>query len=130
MKPLWENRLSGKTLGAVENLPVRAGGPVEKEIALLGVQRYFNTGVLLFDLEQWREKGYEEKLLNVDEKILETATLHDQSLPNAVLGGDVAYLDQARKYLTFLPLYDFKRRYPGKMKMAEPGIIHFVGRKP
>jgi len=86
MKPLWENRLSGKTLGAVENLPVRAGGPVEKEIALLGVQRYFNTGVLLFDLEQWREKGYEEKLLNVDEKILETATLHDQSLPNAVLG--------------------------------------------
>lgn len=74
LDPLWEMDLEGAIVGAVSDAfwgPVlKRGGPECKNMPR--VRDYFNAGVLLIDLNRWREN-------RVSEKALEYLAQHPQS---------------------------------------------------
>ncbi len=82
---LWQFDLQGKLLGAVD-IP---GSTRWQELGMPGEYGYFNSGLLLFDLEQWRRtdalarvlaklKEYGEALNDVDQDGLNLALYRDR----------------------------------------------------
>jgi lipopolysaccharide biosynthesis glycosyltransferase len=69
LEPLWETDLDGAIMGAVVDLidPALKRGEPRCE-GLPRVRDYFNAGVLLIDLDQWREKRVSEKALEYLER--------------------------------------------------------------
>jgi len=110
LQELWHNeKLEHYFLGAVED-PVNFAG-----ITLPKGYRYFNSGVLLMNLEMWRKKNISSKVLEFINQNPEKIKWWDQDALNAVL------------YDKWLPL-DYKWNYQvyrmGHMNI-EPVIIHF-----
>lgn len=65
LSPLWDVDLSGKPVGAVlDSIDSRlqAGAPGFERVPRVGA--YFNAGVLLIDLERWREERISERALD------------------------------------------------------------------
>ena len=64
LQPLWRTRLQGAVLGAVVDA-IDAG--LQQSAAEVRdvprVQRYFNAGVLLIDLQRWRDEGISAQAL-------------------------------------------------------------------
>jgi lipopolysaccharide biosynthesis glycosyltransferase len=96
LAPLWTTELAGAHIGAVTNIPYRPEGVEELRRYPDGLdlepRSYFNSGVVLIDLDSWRRDG-------VTSALLETATASrdlawpDQSVLNLVLGGSRAHLE-------------------------------------
>jgi lipopolysaccharide biosynthesis glycosyltransferase len=65
LTPLWETDLNGSVIGAVLDsgidLLLKPGEPLSQQMPR--VQEYFNAGVLLIDLERWRQNHISEKAL-------------------------------------------------------------------
>ncbi|ARS51729.1 glycosyltransferase family 8 protein [Kushneria konosiri] len=78
LKCLWEHDLSGHVLGAVENLGIASPS------LNLERQQYFNAGVLLIDMYQWREKGTDDKLITVMKKAGDKYRYLDQDALNTI----------------------------------------------
>lgn len=80
---------------------------------------YFNAGVLLFNLRQWKAQGIQDKWQEITVKYPELLISHDQTLLNAVCGGQFAYL----------PSFYNNHWFPGNDTPAnmKESIIHFVG---
>lgn len=75
MKELWEADLEGMPVGAVLNKSLSNPHKQKKS-------RYFNAGLLVYDLKMWREENLSEKLLeNFKENLWFD---HDQGTLNAV----------------------------------------------
>jgi lipopolysaccharide biosynthesis glycosyltransferase len=70
LEPLWQTDLEGHPLGAVQDYDDGRNGDFDLQAGqsenslykgLPRVQRCFNSGVLLIDLDGWRERGIREK---------------------------------------------------------------------
>lgn len=79
----------------------------------------FNAGILLFDLQQWRQKNLKEECLKVARLYPSELLSCDQALLNAVFAGRFAKLP-ASFNCTWLP-------YLLRPKTADKMILHFVG---
>ena len=82
-------------------------------------QKYFNSGVVLFDLKRWRETNVDEYWKTLANKYPNELTSHDQTLLNATCGGNFAHLP-----------FNFNNPwYPGSKAPddSSKSIIHFVG---
>ncbi|MDO5380461.1 MAG: glycosyltransferase family 8 protein, partial [Acidaminococcaceae bacterium] len=87
--PLWQTDLQGKVLGAV-----RDWGEA-KSCDRIGLKngRYFNSGVLLLDLKQWRQQKLTQQLFQWLEAVGDTKILWgDQDALNGVLDGEFTEL--------------------------------------
>ena len=87
--PLWQTDLQGKVLGAV-----RDWGEA-KSCDRIGLKngRYFNSGVLLLDLKQWRQQKLTQQLFQWLEAVGGTKILWgDQDALNGVLDGEFTEL--------------------------------------
>lgn len=98
---------------------------------------YFNSGVMLMNLEEWRDKGYSKIIIEFIEKNPSICIYPDQDALNVVLDGKMKYLDLnynlQEMWLTMLDYARFSHcRYSGLIKAKEdPSIVHFcVGDKP
>lgn len=98
---------------------------------------YFNSGVMLMNLKEWRSQNYAEKIVDYLAKHPEKCVYPDQDALNVVLSGTVKYLDFSynlqEMWLTMLDYARFShKRYPELDKAKiNPHIIHFcVGDKP
>ena len=92
---------------------------------------YFNSGVMVFDLEKMREKKYEEQMIEVAK--INNKYMHDQNVLNSVLQNDYYRLDFRWNYQ-----WHVRYKYPDyKKQMGElaveydnarnnPGIIHYL----
>ncbi|MDR2463070.1 MAG: glycosyltransferase family 8 protein [Verrucomicrobiales bacterium] len=85
---LWDTPLPETGLAAVADCFIER----EKFKRLPGVRRYFNSGVLLMNLQRWREQGYTERCLALaaDRDLL--ADFPDQNILNMVFSDDVHFL--------------------------------------
>lgn len=84
LSDLWNTNLYGKCIGAVQDtIPSRT----KASVGLSSKQLYFNAGVLLIDLKQWREDNIGKKCLNFIESYNGCVTHHDQGVLNGVLNG-------------------------------------------
>lgn len=131
LAPLWNCDLGGNWVGAVtapfpetlQHWPAHLGLP--------GIQSYFGSGVLLFDLERMRQAGAQEKILAYGRAQGNALHWPDQDALNAVLHAHRLHLH---------PRWNFSngivRRWGSEdvfleSELAEagrhPAIIHFEG---
>lgn len=126
IEPLWRTDLQGKTVGAVpipnSVRPSQHGMPPGS--------LFFNSGVLLMDLDAWREKGYCRRCIAFIQQHPERAIDADQDILNLVLFGDWLPLDYKWNVINpfFRPSYDMGMSDAERRKVcAEAVIIHFNG---
>ena len=126
LRPLWDTALDDAYVAAVENVwePWNADHP-----ARLGLERYFNSGVLLLDLERMRADGCTAALL-------ETATSGrvlwpDQDALNLVLGQGRVELHPRWNVMNSVIAFPHAADVFGAERVEEarraPGIRHFEG---
>lgn len=102
---------------------------------------YYNNGVLLLDLDRYREQRITEKIVAWYAKYRDKSIRTDQDSQNAVFGSELTRLpvkwnfNDALLYRSFLrhPFARTIRTHPRREVLeaiAEPGIVHYVNRKP
>jgi lipopolysaccharide biosynthesis glycosyltransferase len=113
---LWETELDGLVLGAVDNSKWEDSGTHQRRLGLRE-PRYFNSGVLLVDLDRWREIDLERRALSLASRIGDRLVLHDQDALNAALDGDWLPLDQHWNVWTIDP----------ELGDDSEAVFHFMG---
>ena len=80
---------------------------------------YFNSGVMVVDLNRWRKDRTEEKLIEVSESFTAWTGSQDQDILNVVFKNNWTPLNINFNYLTNI--------YPG-LRISNPIIVHFAGK--
>jgi len=98
---------------------------------------YFNSGIMLMNLTEWRKNDYTNKVIDFIDHNPNKCVYPDQDALNVVLSGTVKYINLSynlqEMWLTMLDYARFSNlRYPELEKAKDnPHIIHFcVGEKP
>ena len=121
---LWDYSTFQRSLLAVQDdgcptVGSQWGLPNYAELSLEPDTMYFNSGVLVFDLERWRERQITARII----KYVETCAHHmrfvEQEAMNAVLIDDWGALD--RRWNQLVSPWEGHNR-----KRYERGILHFV----
>lgn len=132
--PLWRMSLDGKSTGAVREAQAPwAAGPMGTDWRDLGMSpdtAYFNSGVLLIDLDAWRREGIGPAALDVLRRT--RPRWGDQCALNAVLGG--RWLELPRRWN--LQTADAAGRgiawalWRGDVEaaLADPAVVHYSER--
>ena len=131
---LWEIDLSGYALAAVTDMSSgnieyynRLGYPME-----LG---YFNSGVLLINLDWWRKNNAISLFVEYITKYSERIKFQDQDILNAVFSNHILFLPVTYNFqhgfLKRIPNYDY-RKYEKEVEEArkDPVIVHYTLGKP
>ncbi len=129
--------VQGELLAAVPELYM----PPKQKAQAIGFKKretYYNAGVLLINLKQWREEQLKESFLEYYAKHHERLLYNDQDIINAVCKGRIATLPQSFNmsgnqpyfpiwYLRIIqPAYVSKK--PEAIDMIQhPKIIHYLG---
>ncbi|MDT7950512.1 MAG: glycosyltransferase family 8 protein [Acetobacteraceae bacterium] len=126
IEPLWRTDLEGNTVGAVpipnSVRPAQHGMPPGS--------LFFNSGVLLIDLEAWRAEEYCRRCLDFIQKYPERAIDADQDILNLVLAGDWLPLDYKWNVINpfFRPSYDMGMTEAERRAVCDDAvIIHYNG---
>ncbi|TXC92799.1 glycosyltransferase family 8 protein [Metabacillus litoralis] len=117
---LWETNIEDYHLAAVESTISKK---LIKYISLPTGSGYFNSGVLLLNLEKWREDNTSEKIIRYKEKHPDQKRFMDQDALNAVLYDKWLKLHYKWNYTT--GHWNRRKIYPQK----DAVIIHFTTRK-
>lgn len=136
LKEIWETDLEEYCVGAVVE------PTVSKETKRrLGLENslYFNSGVLLIDLNRWREKQIEEKLLSLCAHNGNKLTAGDQDALNMTLGGSFKVLSPTYNYANSFYYYpyriiaesekssEFISEREFRSIQTNPIIVHYLG---
>jgi lipopolysaccharide biosynthesis glycosyltransferase len=125
ISPLWNTDISGYALAAVRDHPA-SRCLLEPAIP---PERYFNSGVLLVNLDRWRSSGAPDHLLQFAEEHRSTLLSHDQDVLNGVYRNETHLLGlewnfQARYAdLTAEELWMEPEDFAGARD--NPAMIHF-----
>ncbi|PTB96540.1 glycosyltransferase family 8 protein [Marivirga lumbricoides] len=122
---LWSIDLGDNVVGAVRDSRVEIfgnnwGGGVKNyaELGLAAELPYFNTGILLIDIEKWKKEDIGAKVVKCISKNIQYANFPDQYGLNVVL---------AEKWLALDPLWNHFADTPSSIK---PNIVHYIAKKP
>lgn len=133
---LWQYDLKTFPLGAVKDFGIMASGRLCKQkrevIRLPENEAYFNSGVLLINLKQWREKNYTTQILEVINK--NSFPHHDQDALNKIFMKNWLQIDL--RWNIIPPVFNlFTKillnktfRSAAIRAKRNPGIIHYAGR--
>ena len=131
LRELWSSELRGWPLGAVTQYFYPAMIPrIEADLRLPDVTSYFNSGVLLFDLDRWQLRGYGSDR-GVRANPLGQMVWPDQDALNGVLHARRHRLHPRWNAMTGiweLPLRQLP--YPRdqvREARRDPAIVHFIG---
>lgn len=131
LDPLWATDLGEYTVGAVANpLYGFMDTGFIHALELASTADYFNSGVLLMDLDRWRAQGLTQQLMDFIAEHGDAQQWPDQNALNAVLRG--RWLPLAPRWNAQNVYFDLKPAQllctPAQVREARsaPGIIHFV----
>ena len=79
LRPLWDTDLAGAPLAAVQDMSAKSMA------ARLGLPQYVNSGVMLFDMVQWRAAGLVEAGLTCGRRNASRIVFADQCVFNMLL---------------------------------------------
>lgn len=133
---LWHSDLQGLPLGAVPDYGIMASkrlmGQKHNVIGLSFNDLYFNSGVVIMDLIQWRQQGYAEKVI----KLASEGNLphHDQDALNMIFMNKWAPLEL--KWNVIPPVFNlflkiiFNKKLENNAITArkDVAIMHYAGR--
>jgi lipopolysaccharide biosynthesis glycosyltransferase len=95
------------------------------ELGLTGTAPHFNAGMLLMDLERWRDLRVTQRLTTFLDAYGDQIELGDQEAMNAVLAGDWTPVDRTWNYITHVT--ESFMQTP-ELEPPDPHIVHFAGR--
>lgn len=135
LNELWKLDLHGKPVAAIEDFGILAsyGKSAEKERNLNWHKEfsYFNSGVLVIDVQQWREQNYANKLIQlVQEKNFRH---HDQDALNFLFMNN--WCQVALRWNVVPPIFNMpmqvflnkKMRTEALQALKNIAIIHYAG---
>ena len=132
LQPLWDTDIKDYACGVVEDQE-------SDDIALqnrIGVydQPYFNSGVLLINLNYWRQHNITQRLVNFVQENPDKGFFPDQDALNAVLKSQVKYLPFGYNYqnLWYSAERQWLRLHASKFEeldrwKSNPVVVHFTG---
>lgn len=130
IRELWEVDLGDRPVGAVQDLFIQD----LHRLSLSKTQGYFNSGVLLMNLDQWRKMNLTDLVFDFAKQNPEIIPYLDQCSLNAVLKGNWLRLDPKWNVQTAMLDKGFKAASPlffSEESLNEakqnPRIIHFTG---
>ena len=103
---LWNTRLDGKILAAVQD---SISGATKAAVGLQAEMSYFNAGLLLINLKEWRTQKIGEKCLVFIDEHDGNVTHHDQGTLNGVLRGDFVRLPVQNNLMTIHFIFNRKK---------------------
>ncbi|MGG3888368.1 glycosyltransferase family 8 protein [Metabacillus fastidiosus] len=115
---LWNINIDNYFLAAVEDL-----GILKKSIKRLSLPQgssYFNSGLLLINLQKWRENNISTKVIQFIKNNHEIIKFMDQDPLNSILYDKWLKLEYEWNYTT---------GHQKKIKIDDSAIIHFTGNK-
>jgi lipopolysaccharide biosynthesis glycosyltransferase len=129
---LWTMSLEGRAVAAAESVVEPAQRHHVKQLGLPAGSGYFNSGVLLFNLDHMRRTGAMTRLLELARSQAGQWLWPDQHLLNVVLGAERAPLHPRWNALNALYFWrGLADATYGRAQAAEararPGILHFEG---
>lgn len=126
IEPLWQTDLQGMTIGAVaipnSSRPREHGMPTGS--------LFFNSGMMVMDLEAWKAKDYRQRCIDYLRQYPERALDADQDILNLVLIGDWLPLDYKWNVINpfFRPFHDLGMSDAERKRVCDDAvIIHFNG---
>ena len=132
LKPLWETDMKGRLFAAAAHTGKTNLANNINQVRLGTTNKYFNSGVLLINLDQGRKEILPEEIFRYAGEHAKELLLPDQDILNAVFGSRTLELDDylwnydARNYSTYL------LRSGGVCDMdwvmGNTGILHFCGK--
>lgn len=137
LEPLWNTDLKGALIGMVPEPTVYE--EMKASIDLAKDDPYYNSGVLLMDLERWRQEGLQDKLLQYYIDKGGDLFACDQDTLNGALKGRICSLSPKYNFFTNYRYFDYKTlvglnasyREVGEKEFEEakrrPVILHFMG---
>lgn len=131
LAPLWELDVGNNYLGAVTNIfqPNHLQRPAE--LGLSGPEVYFNSGVLLMNLDQMRRDGCTAGLRDYARAHARELEWPDQDALNVVLGARRLELHPRWNVMNSVFAFDGARRVFGRRALRDarrnPAIRHFEG---
>lgn len=133
---LWQFNLNGKTVGVVQDT---VGATAKEKLGISNEDKYFNSGMLLIDLDAWRAKQISKKCLELIENYNGNVCHHDQGVLNGVFKEDKCFLPMRYNTITvhyFFNLYQIRKYYEeyapfySEQEIEEakraPAILHFT----
>ncbi len=141
---LWNIEIGDRHLLAVRDFSmptISKGVPNHQELGIPATSKYFNSGVLVFNLDKWREDNTSSKIIEYLTKPREHTLFGDQEALNAMLWDKWSELDPKWNYL-FHESSKLERVFVDSLKeicgefncqdiINNPYIIHFAdNRKP
>ncbi len=133
LTPLWETDLKGNLFGAASHTTVSDLVNGINRIRLNTDQDYYNTGVLLMDLDRGREAIHPQEIFHYVEDHQAKLLLPDQDVFNALYGSRTLWLDDA--------LWNYDARYFRGYLLRSNGtytmdwvvehtaVLHFCGKR-
>jgi lipopolysaccharide biosynthesis glycosyltransferase len=105
LSTLWEKDLRGMTCGAVlECMP----NSHKQVLGLSAKDEYYNSGVLIVDVDMWRKKGYEESCFRYLKDNIQCLEYPDEGTINSVLKGDICRLGAEYNVTTLNGCFSYK----------------------
>lgn len=138
---LWETDIKDHALGAVQDMSIPyvsdpRGLSLYKKRGLDANQPYFNAGVLLINVEEWRKQEIPKRVFEYLRQYEDNVRYHDQDGLNFVLANDWKPLDRrwnvhskVKKYETWEDT-SFKASLRSEIDALRqsPRIIHYIGK--
>ena len=137
LKKMWKEDLGDAVLGAVMEPTIYEA--VKESIDLGKDDGYYNSGMLLVDLERWRKENVQEKLMSFLKEKGGALFASDQDLLNGALKGKIHTLMPEwnffpnYRYFSYKTLVEHSSAYGAVSKEAlkhakkHPAIIHYMG---
>lgn len=137
LKKLWQTDLKGRLFGAVMEPTIYR--EVKEAIGLRKEDPYFNSGVLLIDLERWRVQGAEARLVEFYGSLGGKTFACDQDTLNGAFKGQIKVLSPRYNFFTNYRYFhhrDLVRHSPAYRVVPKrvftqakhhPAILHFAG---
>ena len=144
LRRLWETKLSlpgaagtGSVMAAVQEPTIYE--EVKQYLDLGEKDPYFNAGVLLIDLKQWRKEDLTRKVLAYYTGIAEQSLFNDQDALNGLLKGRIRTLSPRWNFFTNYRYFRYDtlcRMQPSYRRIPEevfrkakryPAVIHYAG---
>ncbi|MDA9004069.1 glycosyltransferase family 8 protein [bacterium] len=124
---LWQADLEGQAIAAIENISsstYRQSGLAQED--------YFNSGVMVIDLDYWRAHGLPEKIRAFKVEHPELICTNDQCALNGVLRGQwkrlpIRWNHQSGLYRNSEQIKRLKHQNEWEAAVFSPSIIHYVG---
>lgn len=130
---LWAVDLGGRAAGAVAELNWDGASAQDRlrDLGLASDQPYFNSGVLIIDLDRWRRDQIRKRLFDYVAPSGSKLLFHDQDALNVVLQNDVRILDRRWNVQAMMYGRTVRKTFPDFWRESaearrRPGVIHYT----